>query len=559
MSDLTKDLLAQYYGFSAEPQVEKFLSIHGCISNAENDADKLIDNQSTIDTNDDDTSKEMEEDDVESEKRNSEVDIPARSSRSLQWEALEDNNETTSKFDVIFEANKAGNFYENTNASCGNKIQDFTANNSTIISTTLGLEDNEGDDSYLSLSEEVSDVSSIAGRKKLKESSNVDTLFLTPLPNKTPTYNEIFIDLTSAGLVTLPIETIEKYPTIRMLYLENNDLLELPKELFLLLPRLQWLDVRNNRLTSLPASIKSHPSLETILLQGNKIETLPLELCLVPKLKTLSVADNPIATPPRSVIALGCSGILSYLRAEWNKLHPEEPATFVEQKIEPKPSNILCYQSPREKRRKLSKIPRRELKSTNDIGDSFKGASVRKRARAYRASNRCDGKGTNFAMEQRLYWISKARDLLSAQSATIQRIKDADTVKEWRRNKRSFSKSMEKVSRRNEDDVPFAIDIEDYPEIKKRPQKAGNYSDNRKQRKSKFAPPVNINKKIQELIGALQEFEITKSSEILTPKSKQEHLQNEIEKLSHFQKEVQYLRRYNEMTLAPMNSPNNTF
>lgn len=58
MSDLTENLLAQYYGFSAEPKIEKFLSIHECASNAENDADKLIGNQSTIDTNGDDTSKE---------------------------------------------------------------------------------------------------------------------------------------------------------------------------------------------------------------------------------------------------------------------------------------------------------------------------------------------------------------------------------------------------------------------------------------------------------------------------------------------------------------------
>lgn len=36
---------------------------------------------------------------------------------------------------------------------------------------------------------------------------------------------------------------------------------------------------------------------------------------------------------------------------------------------------------------------------------------------------RCENKGTNIAMEQRLQWMSKARDLFSAQSATIQRIK----------------------------------------------------------------------------------------------------------------------------------------
>jgi len=36
---------------------------------------------------------------------------------------------------------------------------------------------------------------------------------------------------------------------------------------------------------------------------------------------------------------------------------------------------------------------------------------------------RCENKGTNIAIEERLQWISKARDLFSAQSATIQRIK----------------------------------------------------------------------------------------------------------------------------------------
>lgn len=36
---------------------------------------------------------------------------------------------------------------------------------------------------------------------------------------------------------------------------------------------------------------------------------------------------------------------------------------------------------------------------------------------------RCNSKGTNVAMEQRLYWISKARDLFNAQWAMIQRNK----------------------------------------------------------------------------------------------------------------------------------------
>ncbi|KYM88780.1 Leucine-rich repeat-containing protein 27 [Atta colombica] len=555
--DIAVSLLAQYYGISEESETKKFPSIQECVSSIENDSDKLIDEQSTVDTNGDDTSKETEvqENDIENKEKNSEIDTSARSSRALKWEAIEDNETTSSEFDIIFETNAMGNLYENTYTSSGKETHDLTACNKTA-STTLGLEDNEENDLYLSLSEDVlldsaSDVSSVAEKKK---TAIMFVPPLTPPPNRTPIYNETFVDLTSTGLTSFPIEMLEKYPAIQMLYLENNNLFELPERLFISLQNLQWLDVRNNLLTSLPTTIKSHPSLETILLQGNKIEKLPLELGLVPKLKILNVAHNPITTPPKDIIVLGCSSVLSYLRSEWNKLHPNEPVTAMKQEIEPKASTILCYRSPREKRWKLSKIPRRISKSTNDISDSFKGSAVRKKSKTYKPNNRCEGTGINIVMEQRQQWISKAKDLLSTQSATIQKIKNLDTVKEWRHDKRSFNKSMEKISRRNEDDIPFAIDIEDYPTIQKRSQKAGDYTGNQKQEKLKL---VNINQKIQELSGFLQKFEITKSSEILTPKSKQKSLQTEIEKLSHFQKEVHNLRRYNEITSAPMNFPNN--
>jgi len=81
------------------------------------------------------------------------------------------------------------------------------------------LEDNEGNNSYLSLSEDIqpdsaSDVSSITGKKKTKKSEFVSPS--TPPSNRTPIYNETFVDLTSTGLTSLPIETIEKYPAIQV-------------------------------------------------------------------------------------------------------------------------------------------------------------------------------------------------------------------------------------------------------------------------------------------------------------------------------------------------------
>lgn len=53
---------------------------------------------------------------------------------------------------------------------------------------------------------------------------------------------------------------------------------------------------------------------------------------LVPNLKILNIAYNPISIPPKDIIALGCSSILNYLRTEWNKLHPDEPAISVDRK-----------------------------------------------------------------------------------------------------------------------------------------------------------------------------------------------------------------------------------
>lgn len=59
MSDIAENLLAQYYGLSKKSETEKFVSIHDCVNNAEN-IEKLIGEQSTVDTNDNDTSGETE-------------------------------------------------------------------------------------------------------------------------------------------------------------------------------------------------------------------------------------------------------------------------------------------------------------------------------------------------------------------------------------------------------------------------------------------------------------------------------------------------------------------
>lgn len=78
----------------------------------------------------------MQENDIENKEENSEIDTPARSSRALKWEAIEDNEALSSEFDIIFEANATGNLYENTCISSGKETHDLAC--SKTASTTLG-------------------------------------------------------------------------------------------------------------------------------------------------------------------------------------------------------------------------------------------------------------------------------------------------------------------------------------------------------------------------------------------------------------------------------------
>lgn len=323
-----------------------------------------------------------------------------------------------------------------------------------------------------------------------------------------------------------------------MLYLSNNNLIEVPDEIFTYLNYLQWLDIRNNQITFLPVSIKWHSCLETILLQGNKMKELPLELCTLSNLKNLQVADNPLIMPPQDIVASGCATILEFLRIEWNKLYPDEWIEPKKNKIEPKLSTILCYQSPRKNKKKIT-----SLKDTI----CNKNIAISEKRKLYKPSSRCENKGANIIMEHRLLWFSKLRDLIAKQTATIQKIKDENFLKEWRRDKRSYTKAMQKAMKRNEDDIPFDIDVEDYASIFKQNSKLKKLKSKKKD-KQRFSSPIDINKKINELLESLNKLEINTTNEI-SPRTKQNLYKNKIEKILQFQNEIQNLRKYNEVNV----------
>jgi len=89
------------------------------------------------------------------------------------------------------------------------------------VIVTKDPEDKEENNLCLSPNEDVSpdSASDISLRMEKKKSFKFSYRFASPLTtprNKTPIYNETFIDLASTGLVSLPIKIIRKYFTIRV-------------------------------------------------------------------------------------------------------------------------------------------------------------------------------------------------------------------------------------------------------------------------------------------------------------------------------------------------------
>ncbi|XP_029047485.2 plant intracellular Ras-group-related LRR protein 9-like [Osmia bicornis bicornis] len=543
MSDLAKNLLTQYYGLGTGSNGKRFLSIHQSVENIKRDEEIQVIEQ-TSSTNEEKSSDE------ESQKDNNECRKLSVANNSYPpssevYDDIEDAYDFDENLDD-FESNM-DDFAENTQSSITNDqssnaiketVEDSEANDSKNT--------NENDMSLTFIEDAFPDSGSDTSTtlNKSEKSSRTDTNL--PVPKKEPICNQTFVDFSGTELTQFPSEILIKFPYIRMLYVADNDLTELPADIFTSLRYLEWLDARNNSLSSLSATIKFHTCLETLLLQRNKIENLPLELCTLPKLKTLQVAQNPLITPPQDVVASGYSAILEFLRIEWNNAHPEERVEFKENKIEPKLSTILCYQSPRRNKKKI--VP---LKSAVRNRDP---STVEKR-KSYKPSSRCENKGANISLEYRSLLFSKIKEWFDKQTLILQKVKDENVLKKWRRDKRSFSISMEKAMKRSEDDIPFGFDLEDYAPIFRHNLKSNNQRGSKIKRKQKFVPPTDINKKINELLKSLNELEV-KDAHTTSPRTKQNLFKNEIEKILQFQNEIQNLRKYNDVATVPLKKLN---
>ncbi|XP_015172641.1 PREDICTED: probable serine/threonine-protein kinase roco4 [Polistes dominula] len=393
-----------------------------------------------------------------------------------------------------------------------------------------------------------SDISSIVTQDATQESNKQYEDYLEPICNQKFVYNSMFVDLSNARLTVLPDNIIQHFSTIQMLYLENNALTEIPDELFPSLQNLEWLDVRNNQLQSLPNNIKFHTSLHTLLLQGNLIQMLPLELCLIPKLKNLQVARNPLIMPPENVVALGFASILTFLKIEWNKLHPDkiEIGIIPVKQTKPKSLTVVYKDSNNKDTSSMLQVVNCSTSCSN-ISNKFDKISMIEKRKAYKPSNRCVSKGIDLVRQNQLLWINKITEMLNKEASVLQKMKDKITLQKWRDDKTSFHKSMEKATKRRKGDIPFAIeDVNDLC-INNTENNSKDQTNLQTKNKSIFISPANINKRIIELLDSLNTINMDGITN-MTSISKQQFLNDTIKKVHLLQKEIHHLQRYNIST-----------
>ncbi|XP_048507393.1 E3 ubiquitin-protein ligase LRSAM1-like isoform X5 [Athalia rosae] len=391
------------------------------------------------------------------------------------------------------------------------------------------------DVNWMALEETASEIRSIASSpmppKRSSKKLKTSVMPLPPPPRKTPACNGVYLDLTAIGISEFPLDMLDQLSNLRMLYLENNNLLKLPNALFSTLKFLHWIDVRNNKLTDLPSNIAWHPCLETILLQGNEIEKLPLQLCLIPNLKRLQVTRNPLVFPPKNIVDRGSDAVLEYLRTEWKKLHPEATDTSKDvpkdlekdnDKDKPDFTTILCYEPKSIAKKKkvadqLPDISSLTSKSSSDANSIKK--TVRQKSWEYKPSNR-----------------------------------NKTALKNWRQDKRSYDNSIVKAGKRTAANIPFAVDLDDYPMHSKQDSKMVRLQNSSQRfkaggkRKYGLIAAINIDRKVEELFESLSQLQIVYHSG--TPRTEQKLFETEIRKITDFQDQVQRLKHYNDVTVT---------
>ncbi|XP_026200815.1 leucine-rich repeat-containing protein 40 isoform X3 [Anabas testudineus] len=103
-------------------------------------------------------------------------------------------------------------------------------------------------------------------------------------------------------------------PTLKELYVGNNQIEQLETEQLECLTAISILELRDNKLKTIPEQITSLSTLTRLDLTNNDITTLLASLSLLPNLKVLLLEGNPLRGIRRDLLTKGTNELLKYLR-----------------------------------------------------------------------------------------------------------------------------------------------------------------------------------------------------------------------------------------------------
>ncbi|XP_044014034.1 PH domain leucine-rich repeat-containing protein phosphatase 2 [Aphidius gifuensis] len=108
---------------------------------------------------------------------------------------------------------------------------------------------------------------------------------------------EILLDRNSLTTIASNLSILRRFPQLKLLQLEHNQLTTIPREL-LELVCLTSLNLSNNKIDKVPAEIYRLVNLKELILDRNGIKELPAEIGLLKELKSISAAGNNIEILP---------------------------------------------------------------------------------------------------------------------------------------------------------------------------------------------------------------------------------------------------------------------
>jgi hypothetical protein len=156
-------------------------------------------------------------------------------------------------------------------------------------------------------------VPEIARLNKLKKLDLSDNL-LESLPDSVGDLPLETLILDSNKLRGIP-DNFSKLIILQHLSLNNNKLLEVPASVTQMISLKRLYLNANPEISMLPATLVQLTNLQELKIEDAKIQALPVWLATLPSLTLIGLKNNlHLHCPPKSVVDLGSSGILSYLK-----------------------------------------------------------------------------------------------------------------------------------------------------------------------------------------------------------------------------------------------------